>query len=301
MVSSTLQARTTGLLRLSRWKEHVPSTVPATLLGVNMALGLRGAPARPDWRVAVVVAANVLAVTFAFMVNDIEDAPDDARDPARGALNAVTSAAIASRDGWRASGVVGALALALFAWAGGPVLAVGATTIGLGFLYSWRHVRLKAVPGVDLLAHLLMLSVLLFLAGYFTYDRWPGKTWLVAVSVGLLSAYGQLYNQLRDFDMDRAAGLRNTASLLGRQRTQRLMAVCLWGAVAGLAATVVLSLWPRWLVPVTLAMLPLMVVFRSRTDLRGTQTVDISGRVQFSALVFANVIVLLWLFEKVIQ
>jgi len=301
MVSSTLQARTTGLIRLSRWKEHVPSTVPATLLGVNMALGLRGAPARPDWHIAVIVAANVLAVTSAFMVNDIEDAPDDARDPARGALNAVTSAAITPRDGWRASAIVGALALALFAWAGGAALTVGATTIGLGFLYSWRGVRLKAIPVVDLLAHLLMLSVLLFLAGYFTYDRSPGRIWLVAVSVGLLSAYGQLYNQLRDFDMDRAAGLRNTASLLGRQRTQRLMAVCLGGAVASLAATVLLGLWPLWLLPVSLALLPLMVVFRSRTDLRGTPIIDVSGRAQFSALVFANVIILLWLFENVIH
>jgi hypothetical protein len=33
----TLQTRAAGLLRLSRWKEHILFTVPATLLGVNMA------------------------------------------------------------------------------------------------------------------------------------------------------------------------------------------------------------------------------------------------------------------------
>jgi 4-hydroxybenzoate polyprenyltransferase len=301
MVSSTLQARTSGLLRLSRWKEHVPSTMPATLLGANMALGSRFESVGPDWHVPVIVAANVLAVTFAFMVNDIEDAPDDARDRARGALNAVASGAITPRDAWRASGVVAALALALFAWAGGVALAVGATTIGLGFLYSWRGVRLKAIPVVDLLAHLLMLGVLLFLAGYFTYDRSLGRIWLVAVGVGLLSAYGQLYNQLRDYDVDRAAGLRNTASILGWRATRRLMVVCLWGAVVSLAATPLLGLWPLWLVPVTLAMLPLTVIFRSRTDLRGTRTIDVSGRIQLSAMVLANVIMLLWFFETVIR
>jgi len=300
-MSSTLRARTTGLLRLSRWKEHLPSTVPATLLGVNMALGARFESSELDWHVPVIVVANVLAVTFAFMVNDIEDAPDDARDLSRGSLNAVTSGAVTPRDGWRASAVVAALALALFAWAGGAALAVGATVIGLGFLYSWRRVRLKAIPVVDLLAHLLMLGVLLFLTGYFTYDRSLGRMWLAAAGVGLLSAYGQLYNQLRDYHMDRAAGLWNTASVLGQRTTRRLMVVCLWGAAGSLAATVLLGLWPLWLVPVTLAMVPLMIVFRSRTDLRGTQTVDASGRVQFSAMVFANAIILLWFFESVMH
>jgi 4-hydroxybenzoate polyprenyltransferase len=299
--SPTLRARASGLLKLSRWKEHLPFTVPATLLGVNMAANYRPERVTPDWRVPIVVLANILAVTFAFMVNDIEDAPDDARDPQRGVRNAVTRAEISPRDGWRASVVVGGLALALFAWAGWAACVIGALTVGLGFLYSWRGVRLKAVPVIDIVVHLLMLSVLLFLAGYFAYDHSPGTVWLVAVSVGLLSAYGQLYNQLRDYEMDRAAGLRNTASILGRRATRRLMVACLGGAVVSLAATVVIGLWPLWLVPVTLAMSPLVLVFRSGTDMRGTQAIDASGRLQVGALVLANVIIMLWLFENVVN
>jgi 4-hydroxybenzoate polyprenyltransferase len=296
LIDPTLRARAPGLLKLSRWKEHLPFTVPATLLGVNMATHYT-----PDWRVPIVVLANVLAVTFAFMVNDIEDASDDARDPQRGARNAVTCGEISPRDGWRISVVLGGLALALFAWAGWAVCAVGTLTVGLGFLYSWRGVRLKAVPVVDLLAHLLMLSVLLFLAGYFAYDHSPGAVWLVAVSVGLLSAYGQLYNQLRDYETDRAAGLRNTASVLGRRATRRLMVACLGGAVVSLAATVMIGLWPLWLVPVTLAMSPLVLVFRPATDMRGTQAIDASGRLQLGAMVLANVVIMLWLFENMIS
>jgi len=147
----------------------------------------------------------------------------------------------------------------------------------------------------------LMLSVLLFLAGYFAYARSPGNVWWVAVSVGLVSAYGQLYNQLRDYEADRAAGLRNTASLLGRQATRRLMVACLGGAALSLAATVVIGLWPLWLVPVAVALSPLVLVFHPGTDMRGTQAVDASGRLQPGAMALANVIVMLWLIETMIH
>jgi 4-hydroxybenzoate polyprenyltransferase len=294
----TLRARAGGLLRLSRWKEHLPFTVPATLLGVDMAVRSHAGPVTPGWRVPVILIADILAVTFAFMVNDIEDAPDDARDVERGARNAVACAVISRRDGWRASAVVGGVALALFARVGWAALAVGVLTIGLGFLYSWRGVRLKAVPILDILAHLLMLSVLLFVAGYVAYDRPPGGVWPVAASVGLLSAYGQLYNQLRDFEMDRAVGLRNTASILGRQRARRLMYACLVGSGIGFVATVMIGLWPRWLVPATLVMSPLVLVFRSGADMRGTWASDASGRFQLGAMLGANVVVVLWLFEN---
>jgi 4-hydroxybenzoate polyprenyltransferase len=302
LLNPTSRARAEGLLRLSRWKEHVPFTVPATLLGVNMAVRSHSGPLVPDWRVPVILAADILAVTFAFMVNDIEDAPDDARDVERGARNAVVSAAISRRDGWRASAVVGGVALALFAWVGWAALAVGALTVSLGFLYSWRGVRLKAVPVLDVLAHLLMLSVLLFVAGYVTYDHLPGNIiWLVAASAGLLSAYGQVYNQLRDYEMDRAAGLRNTASVLGRQRAQWLMHACLAGSGIGFAATVLIGLWPQWLIPATLVMSPLVLVFRRGTDMRGTWAADASGRLQVGAMAAANVVVVLWLFENWIK
>jgi 4-hydroxybenzoate polyprenyltransferase len=301
LIDPTVRARASGLLKLSRWKEHLPFTVPATVLGVNMAANYHPELVTLDWRALIVVLANVLAVTFAFMVNDIEDAPDDARDPQRGARNAVTRAEISPRDGWRASFVLGGLALVLFAWAGWTACAIGALTLGLGFLYSWRGMRLKAVPVIDVLAHLLMLSVLLFLAGYFAYDDSPETVWLVAVSVGLLSAYGQLYNQLRDYEMDRAAGLRNTASILGQRVTQRLMGACLGGTVVSLAATVMVGLWPLWLVLVTLAMSPLVLVFRHGRDMRGSQAIDASGRLQVGALALANVIVMLWLFENMIN
>jgi 4-hydroxybenzoate polyprenyltransferase len=288
-----ISPRIAGLLRLTRWPDHLLFTIPATLLGANMALDAPGQS--PDARVFLVLAANVLAVTFAFMVNDIEDAPDDARDPERAARNAVASGAVTPRAGWIASGAVGMLALGLFAGVNALTLRTGALTLLLGWFYSWRAVRLKALPMIDVVAHLLMLSSLLFLAGYFAYARDPGAAWWVTAGVGFISAYGQLYNQLRDYDLDQAAGLRNTASVLGARHTQWAMYVCLAAGIICLGISAVIGLWPFWLVLILLGASPVLLLFKADTDMRGTAALDITGRAQLGAMMIATIAMVVWL------
>lgn len=289
-----LRGQIAGLVRLTRWDEHVLFTIAATLSGVNLAI-YHHASIIPDWRLIVVTAANVLAVMFAFIVNDIEDAADDAQDAARGARNAITTGVVAPRTGWGLAGVMAALALILFAAVNRRAGMIGAATVALGFLYSWRGVRLKALPVVDVLSHVLMLSALLFLAGYTAYDPAVERIWLVTASVALISAYGQLYNQLRDYEVDRAAGLHNTASLLGKRCTQSLMYAVLGVAAVCLVITVVTGLWPLWLLLVPVGLSPLMWLVRFETDMRGTAAIDTSGRLQLGAMWIAVLTLLVWL------
>lgn len=291
----TLGALATGLLRLSRWKEHILFTVPLGTLGINMAVRARDLPLSFDHRLPAVLLANMLAVTCAFMVNDVEDAPDDARDPARAACNPVACGELSPREGWIAATLTGTLALALYGTLSLGGLIAGTLTVALAYLYSWRGVRLKAWPVVDVVAHVLLLSALLFLAGYFAYDDAPGNVWLVALGVALVSAYGQLYNQVRDYDMDRAAGLHNTASLLGRRNSQWLMYAALGWAAVCLVATILLGLWPLWLAGVAVLVAPLPWLVRPATDMRGTPAIDLSGRIQLGFMLMANVAVLVWL------
>lgn len=283
-----------AVLRLTRWDEHVLFTLPATLLGVNLALE-EGPAVAVDWRVAVVLVANVLAVAFAFMVNDIEDASDDASDPTRAAHNVIAAGTLTSRAGWWAAWIVAGLALAGFAIINARVLTVGTLTVGLGWLYSWRAVRLKAFPLVDVLSHVLMLSALLLLAGYATYAPGVGRIGSVVAGVSLISAYGQFYNQLRDYELDRVAGLHNTASLLGWRGTQWAMHGCLLGAGVSLAFAVVTGVIPVWFVLVVMGLSPLLIVFYSAQDMRGSAALDASGRLQTGAMVIATLALVIWL------
>jgi 4-hydroxybenzoate polyprenyltransferase len=299
MQKPTLHHQIIGLIKLTRWKEYIPFVIPLTLLGALLASQSSDAPL--DLRLIAVTLANILAVAYAFMINDIEDAPDDARDPDRAARNPITTGEIGIRVGYAACRLVAAATLILYALGGVSVLIIGGITLLLSHLYSWRPVRLKAWPVTDIVSHSLMLSGLLLLAGYYIYDAAPGIVWFVAAGVTLVSVYGQLYNQLRDYDMDKAAGLFNTAIILGENNTRRLMYFSL--ALAGICilAPIFRGVFPLWLGLVLVFSIPISMFFLSgKTDMRGTQAVDASGSVQGKFLLNLNILCVVWLTQVVV-
>lgn len=288
-----------GIIQLTRWKEYVPFVIPLTVLGGLLA-------ARPnglllDWRLAAVTFANILAVAYAFMINDIEDAPDDALDPERAARNPVTSGRIGVRLGYAACRLVAAITLIFYALGGLSVFVVGLGTLLLSHLYSWRPVRLKAWPVTDIVSHSLMLSGLLLLAGYFIYDNQPGIFWLVALSATLFSVYGQLYNQLRDFHMDKAAGLYNTSIVLGQRNTQALMYLTLGTAIACLFVALFRTEPPIELIGAFVGSAIISTFFRSSTDMRGGVATDYSGTLQVQGMVIMNLTIAAWLAWALIE
>ena len=122
----SVRSQIRGLIRLTRWKEYVPFVIPLTVLGALLAA--RPNDALLDWRLIVVTAANILAVAYAFMINDIEDAPDDARDPDRAARNPITMGEIEVRFGYAACRAVAAVTLILYAMGGFWALVIGIAT-----------------------------------------------------------------------------------------------------------------------------------------------------------------------------
>jgi 4-hydroxybenzoate polyprenyltransferase len=282
-----------AVLKLSRWREFVPFTLPLTLLGALMAY--RFADTLPDARLGWVLLGNLLAVAYAFMLNDLEDAEDDKHDPQRAARNVISSGQLSRQVGWLVSFATAGLALAAYALAGRAALWVGGLTLLLGHLYSWKPIRLKALPILDVLSHVLMLSALLLLASYLIYDPAPRQVWLLVGGVTLFSAYGQLYNQLRDYEADQAAHLKNTAHFLGKTGTQWAAYASIGtGALCFLGAIIVGS-FPLWLGLVLLASLPIARLFAHGQDMRGDTAADAVGDVQVQFLLMANLTLGAWL------
>lgn len=298
MDNPTLQSQLRGLIRLTRWKEYVPFVVPLTVLGALLAA--RPNEAALDWRLVAITLANILAVAYAFMINDIEDAPDDARDPARAARNPVSMGEIGVQFGYNACRVVAVATLIMYALGGLHVFLIGVATLLLSHLYSWRRVRLKAWPVTDIVSHSLMLSGLLLLAGYFIYDSSPGLVWFVAAGTTLFSVYGQLYNQLRDYDTDKAAGLYNTAIMLGEANTRRAMYLAVGLAVACLLAAVFQGLFPLWLGLVLLVSAAISALYHPQADMRGTAAIDASGTLQVQGLIAVNLTIVIWLAQVLV-
>ena len=162
-IGSGLATKFTGLWRLSRFKDYAGSVIFATGLGIAAAGGTF------SWKLILVLTANLLAVGFAFMYNDLEDAPDDALDAKKVKRNPVTAGLISSREADIASWFVAALALLLFIPLGLTVTVLGSLCIALGFLYSYRPWRLEGVAVIDVVSRALMLSSLQLMCGYFAF------------------------------------------------------------------------------------------------------------------------------------
>ena len=281
-----------AILRLSRWREHVPFTIPLTLVGGLLAMEPIGAAV--DWRLFVVLAANVLAMCFAFMLNDVEDAPDDALDKSKRAHNVISSGLLSRRQGLGVCAGTFALSLLLYVWAGGWALALGGVTLALCYLYSAHPFRFKARPLTDFLSHALMLSGLLVAAGYATYSSAADDVWLVVLAAVLFSAYGQFYNQVEDYDVDKSAGLQNTAVLLGKRTTAWLGHLSFAGALVCIVGAIAQGLFPDWLGVIVGIGVLACGVFPWELDMRGNKAA-FSANLQRPGLLVANLTAWIWL------
>lgn len=290
----SLRSSVIGLLRLTRAREHLPFVVPISLIGALLGAGQAQVPL--GWRWVTVSTANILAVTYAFMINDIEDSHDDLASPEGALRNAVSSGAISPGLGWVASALVFASSLILYALAGGMTLLLGSTILAISHFYSWRRIRLKSVFLVDVLSHALMLGGLLMLTGFFAYGTSPGWGWSLILAITFFSAYGQLYNQVRDYHADRAVGLRTTTVELGTKRAVRVMYTTL--GVSGLFLLVaILKGQLPILMLATFCIVFAVSSFRSSgmVDARGSPVSDFSGALQTRGLLATNSAVVLWL------
>ena len=241
-----------GLLQLTRYREYVLFVCVTTLMGAKLGGG------DFDLRLLIVLAANILVVGFAFMYNDVEDAPDDAMDEKKARRNPISAGMISPRMGKAACVAVSALLLGLYSLLGLLPFLLGAFCLALAFLYSWRVARLKAVPVADLISHSLSLAGLQFLSAYFVYDQGKPYSWLLFLSVVLISVYGELNNELRDIVVDQKAGIRHTADVIGMKWTKVLMLVSIVGALAVLAYFLAARVIPVWIFIVPAVLGPML-------------------------------------------
>ena len=241
-----------GLLQLTRYQEYVIFVAITTLMGAKFGGG------EFDLRLLIVLAANILVVGFAFMYNDVEDAPDDALDAKKAVRNPISAGMISPRMGKLACIVVSLLVLGLYALLGGMAFLLGALCLVLAFLYSWRVARLKAVPVADLISHSLSLAGLQFLCAYFAFDQGKPYSWLFFLFVALISMYGELNNELRDLAVDKQAGIRHTADLIGVRWTKVLMIVSLVAALVLLGIFLWMEMIPLWILIVPLVVAPML-------------------------------------------
>jgi 4-hydroxybenzoate polyprenyltransferase len=279
-----------GIWQLTRFKEYVSFVIITTLLGAAAGQGSFG------WLLIRVLVANWLAVGFAFMINDVEDAPDDALNPAKALRNPISAGTLSPRIGRLLSYLVAALAALLYAAVGlGPFLA-GLACLILAYLYSWRPIRLKTIPLADLVSHAALLAGLQFLTAYLAFGGGPGWQWILPLGfVVAISLYGQLFNELRDFDGDLKAGVTHTASYIGRRAAHQLMMAWLGiGGVLTIVSLFVIRLIPAWVLILAVILACFLSWLRLRRSVLRQPTIALHQSFQKPVEVAAAIALMAW-------
>lgn len=165
----------------------------------------------------------LLLLVAAFVINDVEDAEDDAKDPKKVNRNPISPGIIKKSEGYIFYFGLNILALLPLIFINLHLLTLGLVTAIVGYIYSCKPLRLKSRPLVDVLSHGFFLAgaqVLMF--GLLPVSVFDNKTILTFIGLYLFSMGGDLYNELRDWVVDREVGLKNSSSFLGYNPTRFL-------------------------------------------------------------------------------
>ena len=246
-----------GSIRLTRFKEYLAFVIVTTLLGATAASnGSFG------WKLIGVLVANWLAVAFAFMINDVEDAEDDALTPHKCQRNPVAARDLSPFTARLLSFSVAAGSSLFYSTLGKTTFFLGMITLLISFLYSWKPVRLKNIAFVDFFVHGFMLSGLQFLTAYFAFDSAPFMHWIFPfLFIFCISCYGEMFNEMRDLEGDLEAGLKHTAAVLGPKVTTRIMgSMMVLAVISGIMAAFVIRLVDSWVLWLVLALSLIFII-----------------------------------------
>lgn len=203
-----------SLIKLTRLREYYGTVIIVTFIGVFLVH-----PASL-LQVFILLVANLLSTAFAFMFNDVEDAKDDALDMKKKLRNPISAGEISRRNAAIITSVVGLVSLYIYYVLGLQIFFLGLLGVFLGFLYSYKRVRLKSIPIADLASHGYFLGSMYFLTAIFTGNILPPiyLVIVIALCIFLASLLSNINNQIRDYDVDRKVGIRNSTNVANLAR-----------------------------------------------------------------------------------
>lgn len=205
-----MHTQTIGLFKLTRVTDYfAQSFITTTMVGT-----FTGGVIDPFLFIYLLL-TNLFITAFSFAINDLEDAPDDALDPHKRLRNPISARLITRHQGLIFTAFLGAVSMILVWPLGQLAIFIAAACLLLGFLYSYKPIRLKSIPIIDLASHGLFLgtSQIIITAIGFGVD-FDLKLYSLAIIVFFSSVLSDLYSEIRDYQLDRRSNINNTASII---------------------------------------------------------------------------------------
>lgn len=184
-------------------------------------------------KTVIVFFANLFLTAFVYAFNDVEDAADDRHILEKRKRNPVSNGDLTKTQGYLISFLLLLIGLFLLLIISPLVFFFGLALAFVGFFYSWKPVRFKSIPVVDLISHVICLGVLQFFIIYLTfrsYDLFLIPFLMIIIPSSLMV---EIFYESRDFNVDKKTGIRNTIQKLGRFNINKLLIPLSVIAIAG--------------------------------------------------------------------
>ena len=276
------------------WSAVRPATLAASVSPVLLgsAIAVHDGGARPGAGLGALVVAIAIQLGVNFS-NDYSDFRRGADTPVRiGPVRAASSGVVAPEHvKWAAiasfalAGVVGLAVSAATDW---RLLIAGAACIAAAWLYTGGP-RPYGYLGLGELFVFVFFGLVATCGTVYVEElRITPLSVLGGCAMGFLAAAILVLNNLRDIDTDAAVGKRTLATLIGRERTRRLLlAITIAAFAMPLAAAITREAFPTVLL--TLLAIPVAVpsLTTAFTSVQGPQLVGALKRMAATEIVFA--------------
>jgi len=186
----------------------------------------------------VVFLANLFLTAFSYTFNDIEDAEDDYHDTVKRARNTITSKELTKNQSYSFSLLLLFTGLILLYFISPIVFILGLVLALIGFLYSWKPVRLKAIPIIDLISHVVFLGALQFLVTYLAFRSLDLLVIPFLMIIIPYSLMNQISGELTDFKVDKTTKINNTVQKFGEFNLKWTLAILSVIVVAGFSVLI---------------------------------------------------------------
>lgn len=171
----------------------------------------------------IVLLADIFLTGFGFSFNDIEDAEDDYYILEKRKRNPISSGNLTKKQGYVFSFLLLLTGLSLLLLINYLVFFIGVILAFVEFFYSWKNVRLKSIPVVDLVSHAIGFGFIQFLITYLIFrplDLLVIPFLLIIISFSLI---GDICQELKDFNVDKKTKIKNTIQKMGKSKIKKLL------------------------------------------------------------------------------
>ena len=211
----------------------------------------------------IVFFANLCLTAFGYVFNDVEDAEDDYHDVEKRKRNPISSGHITRRQSYFFSFLLLSVGVLSLLMVNSLVFILGIVFALVGFMYSWKPLRLKSRPYLDLISHMIFLGGLQFLTTYFAFLPPDLSVTPFLMIIIPFSAMNEILHELQDFDVDQSTKITNTVQRFKRSDIKKLLIALMALVVIGFSIIIYTIPPENWLINVSLTtMLGAAAVYR---------------------------------------